>query len=166
MRVGVLTASDRSAAGVRPDRSGEVVGEVLAAVGWTVEEYRVVPDERERIADALREMAASGLALILTSGGTGLGPRDVTPEATADVIDRPVPGLGELMRQAGRQFTPRATLSRAIAGIRGRTLIVNLPGSPRGVHENLGAILEVLPHAVEVLAGEVTDCARPDSTAK
>jgi molybdenum cofactor synthesis domain-containing protein len=139
-----------------------VVGEVLADVGWTVEEYRVVPDERERIADALREMAASGLSLVLTSGGTGLGPRDVTPEATADVIDRPVPGLGELMRQAGRQFTPRAALSRAIAGIRGRTLIINLPGSPRGVRENLGAILEVLPHAMEVLAGEVTDCARPE----
>jgi molybdenum cofactor synthesis domain-containing protein len=162
MNVGILTASDRSAAGARADRSAEVVGEVLATMGWSVAEYRVVPDERAVIAAALREMAASGLALILTTGGTGLGPRDVTPEATADVIDRPVPGLGELMRQAGRQFTPCAALSRAIAGIRGRTLIINLPGSPRGVRENLEALREVLPHAVEVLAGEVTDCARPD----
>ena len=166
VRVGVLTASDRSAAGLRADRAAEVVGEVLATIGWAIAEYRVVPDERELIAAALREMAASGLALILTTGGTGLGPRDVTPEATADVIDRPVPGLGELMRQAGRQFTPRAALSRATAGIRGRTLIINLPGSPRGVRENLETLREVLPHALEVLAGQVTDCARPDGAAE
>jgi len=166
VKVGVLTASDRSAAGARADRSAEVVSEVLATMGWSVAEYRVVPDERELIAGALREMAASGLTLILTTGGTGLGPRDVTPEATADVIDRAVPGLGELMREAGRHFTPRAALSRAIAGIRGRTLIVNLPGSPRGVRENLESLREVLPHALEVLAGGVTDCARPDRPAE
>ncbi|MDQ7793572.1 MAG: MogA/MoaB family molybdenum cofactor biosynthesis protein [bacterium] len=161
VKLGVLTASDRSAAGDRPDLTAGVIRELVQAAGWEVTDYRIVPDDRRRIAAALRHMADSGLSLVLTTGGTGLGPRDVTPEATADVIERPVPGLGELMREAGRRSTPRAALSRALAGIRGRTLIVNLPGSPRGARESLESLLEVLPHALEVLAGEVTDCGHP-----
>lgn len=161
VRVGLLTASDRSAAGERPDRTAEVIREMVETLGWEVTDYRVIPDERDQIAAALRHMADTGLGLVLTTGGTGLGPRDVTPEATADVIERSVPGLGELMRETGRRSTPRAALSRALAGTRGRTLIVNLPGSPRGARESLAPLLEVLPHALEVLAGEVADCGRP-----
>jgi molybdenum cofactor synthesis domain-containing protein len=158
VRVGLITASDRGAAGTRRDRTAEAVREVLAVTGWEVERYEVVPDERPQIVAALLRMVASGLHLVLTTGGTGLGPRDVTPEATAEVVERTVPGLAELMRQAGLRSTPRAALSRAIAGTRGSTLILNLPGSPRGARESLESLIEVLPHALELLAGRVVDC--------
>lgn len=149
----VITASDRSAAGEREDTSGSVVEELLRGVGFVVDRA-ILPDERDLIGAAL-VVGSGDHELIVTTGGTGLTPRDVTPQATADVIDHEVPGLAEAMRAAGLRSTPMAALSRGIAGVRGRTLIVNLPGSPKGARESLEAIIATLPHAVEMLAGPV-----------
>lgn len=154
MRVAILTISDTAHRGERPDRSGPSVRERCENLGWEVTSEEVLADERERISERLKVLADSGrMDLILTTGGTGLGPRDVTPEATAEICEKIVPGLAELMRERGRQATPRAALSRAIAGTRGGTLIVNLPGSPKGAVESLNAIAELLPHAAEVMRG-------------
>jgi molybdenum cofactor synthesis domain-containing protein len=158
LRVGILTVSDKGARGERADTSGAAIREMLASLEAAVEHYQVVPDEKEVIASHLRQWAdEAGLDLIITSGGTGLSPRDVTPEATLAVVERLVPGMAEAMRQEGLKHTPMAMLSRAVVGVRGRTLIVNLPGSERGVRQNLAYLLPVLPHALEMLRAEAGD---------
>ncbi|MBF8267435.1 MAG: mog [Dehalococcoidia bacterium] len=150
--LGVLTVSDMGAKGQREDTSGQTIKDILVPLGFSIARYEIVPDEREIISARLSEWADGGeVDLLLTTGGTGLGPRDVTPEATLAVIQRPVPGIPEAMRQGGLRHTPLAMLSRAAAGIRGSCLIINLPGSPRAVQEGLEAIIEVIPHALETL---------------
>jgi molybdopterin adenylyltransferase len=152
-RAAVLTVSDGVSLGTRQDASGPVVAEVLAGAGYDVRRLEVVADDRTAIERAIRTLAAEA-SLVVTTGGTGLGPRDVTPEATRAVVERDVPGLAEAMRAAGRRSTPMADLSRGVAGALGSSLVVNLPGSERGARESLEAVLPVLPHALEVLAGD------------
>lgn len=155
IRVGLLTVSDRSWRGERPDASGPALEEVVTRQGWTVARKAIEPDDLTRLQQTLAAWADSGeLDVILTTGGTGFSPRDVTPEATLAVAERLAPGIAEAMRAASLQTTPHAMLSRATAVIRGRTLIINLPGSPRGAVENLQVVLPVLPHAVQLLREE------------
>ncbi|HXF56911.1 MAG TPA: molybdenum cofactor synthesis domain-containing protein [Actinomycetota bacterium] len=149
----VVTVSDGVARGVREDASGRAVAELLERSGFAVVRREVVPDDRPAIERALRDLAAAGVGLVVTTGGTGLGPRDVTPEATRAVLEREAPGLAEAMRAAGRGTTPFAALSRGLVGSVGRTLVLNLPGSARGAVESLSAVLPVLPHALDLLAG-------------
>jgi molybdenum cofactor synthesis domain-containing protein len=154
IRVAILTVSDSCAQGKRQDASGPAIREILSEARYEIGEEHIVPDDREAIARELARFSEEGgHDLVFTTGGTGLGPRDVTPEATGSVCDRLVPGLGELMRAEGLKKTRNAVLSRGIAGIRGKTLIINLPGSPKAVRECLEAILDVLPHALEMMRG-------------
>ncbi len=156
--VAVITLSDKGAAGRRSDESGPLIAEMLAGIAQ-VRHYDILPDEQEQIKQKLLQYVGA-VDLILTTGGTGLSPRDVTPEATQAVIQREVPGIAEAMRLEGLKKTNRSMLSRAVAGVRGQTLIVNLPGSPKAVRENLAVILDVLPHAVEKIKGSASECAR------
>lgn len=149
----VLTVSDRSAAGLRDDASGPLLADLLQASGWKVAARRVVPDDSAAIEGALTDLADLAIALVLTTGGTGLSPRDVTPDATRAVGDREIAGIAEAIRAAGLDETPHAMLSRATAAIRGRTLIVNLPGSPRGAESGFRILAPVLEHAVRLVAG-------------
>ncbi|MGB9812047.1 MAG: MogA/MoaB family molybdenum cofactor biosynthesis protein [Thermovenabulum sp.] len=160
LRVGIITASDRGSKGEREDLSGKVIEEMIRKIGGIVEDYKILPDDLEVLKKELILMSDKGLDIILTTGGTGLSPRDNTPEATLAVVEKLVPGIPEAMRMASLSKTPHAMLSRAVAGIRGKTLIINLPGSPKGVRENLSVILPAIPHAVEVLRGEVKDCGK------
>ena len=165
IRTAVLTISDKASSGERVDTSGPAIVELLSSIDASIEHAQVVADDRGSIAERLRTWADSDdIDLVITTGGTGLGPRDVTPEAMVDVIERPVPGLGELMRSAGLKHTPMAALSRGIAGVRGRCLIVNLPGSEKAVRQNLSAVIDLLPHAIELLRGRIKDHVAPPPT--
>ncbi|MBI2917489.1 MAG: MogA/MoaB family molybdenum cofactor biosynthesis protein [Chloroflexi bacterium] len=153
----ILTISDKGASGQRVDRSGPAIQEVLLSLGGSITRSDIVPDEPAAIQDRLRRWADEGLDLIITTGGTGVGPRDITPEATLAVVDRLVPGIAEAMRAEGLKVTPHAMLSRAVAGVRGRCLIINLPGSPKAVREGLAVVRPALQHAIELLRGEFTE---------
>jgi len=158
-RAVVLTISDSASRGEREDLSGPAARDELEKLGCEVASMHIVPDELERIKESLVEYSRSdAIDLIVTTGGTGLSPRDVTPEATIAVIDKEVPGMAELMRLEGMKSTPRAALSRALVGVRNRTLIINLPGSVKGVRESLAAIHRVLSHALEVISGNTVRC--------
>jgi len=156
--IGVITISDKGSRGEREDLSGPEIKRMIAGLG-TVESYLIIPDEKEEIKAALKMMADElMLDLILTTGGTGFSGRDVTPEATLEVVEKNVPGIPEAMRAASMKITPKAMLSRAAAGIRGKSLIINLPGSPKGVRENLESILPALKHGLEILTGKTGEC--------
>ena len=157
--VAVLTLSDKGSKGERADSSGPLIKDMLKSINAEVKFYDILPDEKELIKKKLIEYSEK-VDLILTTGGTGLSPRDVTPEATLDIIDKQVPGIAEAMRSEGLKKTSRAMLSRAVAGVRGTSLIINLPGSPKAVKENLHVILEVIPHAIEKIKGDPSECAR------
>jgi molybdenum cofactor synthesis domain-containing protein len=155
IRFGILTLSDRSARGERPDSSGTALARLVLAEGWSVVKKQILPDDDLSIREALKAWAdGNEVDVILTTGGTGFSARDVTPEATRAVIEREAPGLAEAMRSASLRTTPHAMLSRNITGIRGRVLIINLPGNPKGAVENLQVIIPVLPHAVQLLQGD------------
>jgi len=155
LRFGILTLSDRSSSGERPDSSGPALARLIQAEGWSVAKQSILPDEESAIGKILSNWADSAdLDVILTTGGTGFSPRDVTPEATRAVIEREAPGLSEAMRAASLKITPHAMLSRVVAGIRKKTLIINLPGSPKGAVENLQVVIPVLLHAVQLLQAD------------
>jgi len=160
VRAGVLTISDKGSQGKRRDESGKVAAKMLEEEGFSIHRKKIVPDNRQQIADTLLKWVdGDGLSLIVTSGGTGLSPTDVTPQAMEGVIDYQVPGMSEAMRAASIKITPHAMLSRAMAGVRGSCLIINLPGSPGGVKDNLTAVFPALKHALSKLGGDTSDCA-------
>jgi molybdopterin adenylyltransferase len=159
IRVAIITLSDKGAKGEREDESGKAIHEMIAGMNALVAHYEVLPDEKQRIIEVLSRLSDSGtIDLIITTGGTGVSARDVTPEATLAVIDRELPGMAEAMRAASLKKTPHAMISRAVAGIRKQTLIVNLPGSPKAVRENLAVILPALSHAIEKIDGDPREC--------
>ena len=158
INIGILTISDKGSKGQRQDKSGEEIRDIVSRIESAVVKYEIVPDEKDIIADKLADWADSGAVdVILTTGGTGLSRRDVTPEATLSVIDRSVPGFAEAMRAKSLEKTPMAVLSRAVAGLRGQCLIINMPGSPKAVRECLEVVLPAIPHAVEIIKGVVTE---------
>lgn len=159
IRVGILTMSDKGSRGEREDKSGAVIKEILGEINAEIPLYEVIPDEMELITEKLNEWKGQ-VNLILTTGGTGVAPRDVTPEATRAVLDRELPGYPEAMRMESLRITPRAMGTRAVAGVAGQCLIVNLPGSPKAVEECLRVILPVIPHTIAVIQGNVDECAR------
>ena len=162
IRTGIITVSDRSSQGIREDSSGPALAAMLADEELEVCKSLIIPDEKSEIKDAIIKFAdKEKLDLILTTGGTGVSPRDVTPDATLEVIEKQIPGMAEAMRHQSMNVTPYAMISRAIAGIRGRCLIVNLPGSPKGAKENLAVILPALKHAIEKIKGDAAECGSP-----
>ena len=163
IKVGILTISDKGSRGEREDTSGKVIEEVIRKINGEVKYYQIIPDEKEMIKEELiKAVDKLNLDLILTTGGTGLGKRDVTPEATLAIIEKEVPGISEIIRSESFKKTNRAILSRGVAGIRKESLIINLPGSPKGARESLEIILEALPHGIEILKGQATECGRND----
>ena len=163
IKVGILTISDKGSRGEREDISGKVIEEVIRKINGEVKYYQIIPDEKEMIKEELiKAVDKLNLDLILTTGGTGLGKRDVTPEATLAIIEKEVPGISEIIRSESFKKTNRAILSRGVAGIRKESLIINLPGSPKGARESLEIILEALPHGIEILKGQATECGRND----
>ena len=160
LSAGIITVSDKGSQGKREDKSGPAIAEMLAGAAIQVTKTLIVPDETDQISQAIIEFAdVDHLDLILTTGGTGVSPRDLTPDATLHVIDKAIPGMAEAMRYASMKITPHAMISRALAGIRGHSLISNLPGSPKGARENLTAVLPALQHAIEKIKGDDRDCA-------
>lgn len=163
IKVGILTISDKGSRGEREDLSGKVIEEVVKKINGEVKYYQIIPDEKDIIQEELiRAVDNLHLDLILTTGGTGLGKRDVTPDATLAIIEKEVPGISEIIRSESFKKTNRAILSRGVAGIRKESLIINLPGSPKGVRESLEIILNAVPHGIEILKGQVTECGRND----
>lgn len=160
-RVGIITASDKGSKGEREDISGKVIREIVEKKGYTVEKQVILPDDLDALSNEMKSMADElNLDLILTTGGTGFSPRDNTPEATNAVIDRPTPGISEAMRYFSLGITPRAMLSRAVSGIRNRTLIINLPGSDKAVRETLEYIIDSVDHGLDIMLENASDCAR------
>jgi len=155
----ILTLSDKCSKGQREDFSGALIADILKSISAVVSHYYILPDEKDIIKKKLLEYSGK-VDLIVTTGGTGLSPRDITPEATLEVIDREIPGIAEAMRMEGLKKTNRAMLSRAVAGVRNNTLIINLPGSPKAVKENLEVILDIISHAIEKIKGDTSECAR------
>jgi len=163
IKVGILTISDKGSRGEREDLSGKVIEEVFKKINGEVKYYQIIPDEKDIIQEELiKAVDKLHLDLILTTGGTGLAKRDITPDATLEVIEKKVPGISEVIRSESFKKTNRAILSRGVAGIRKESLIINLPGSPKGVRESLEIILEALPHGIEILKGQATECGRND----
>jgi len=163
IKVGILTISDKGSRGEREDLSGKVIKEVIRKINGEVKYYQIIPDEKDIIqAELIKAVDKLHLDLILTTGGTGLGKRDVTPEATLAIIEKEVLGISEIIRSESFKKTNRAILSRGVAGIRKESLIINLPGSPKGVRESLEIVLEALPHGIEILKGQATECGRND----
>lgn len=163
-KIGIITVSDRSSRGERDDLSGPEIKKWSDKMNFTVSDEVIVPDEVDVIKKTLIELSDKGLDLLLTTGGTGFAPRDVTPEATRSIIEREAPGFAEVMRMKSLQITPHAMLSRAVSGIRKSTLIINLPGSPKGARENLEFIESAIPHALKLLKNQVKDCAEEMKT--
>lgn len=164
MNAAILTMSDKGASGERTDASGPALERWLAEHGVATIQYKMIPDDMATIAATLKEWSDSKeFDFILTTGGTGVSPRDVTPDATVRVLDRLIPGFGEVMRMKSLEKTPHAIISRAVAGIRGKTLIINLPGSPKGAIENLEAVWPAIPHAIAKIQGDPADCALPET---
>jgi molybdenum cofactor synthesis domain-containing protein len=161
IKVSILTISDKAANGKREDKSGKVIREIISKLNAQIIEYKIIPDEKSIIIDNLKRLVDElNCELILTTGGTGLSVRDVTPEATKEVIEKEIPGLTEAMRMVGFKSTHHAILSRAIAGIRKQTMIINLPGSPKGAKECLEIILPAIPHGIEILKGKIAECSK------
>ena len=157
---GVLTVSDKGSAGLREDESGKIVAEMLKAEGFQVAKKEIVPDDRQKISERIIQwIDQDGLSLVITSGGTGLSPSDVTPQAMEEIIDYQIPGIPEAMRAASLLKTPHAMISRAMAGVRGTSLVINLPGSPGGARDNLSVVLPALKHALMKIQGDPSDCA-------
>lgn len=161
IKTAIVTISDKGSKGERKDETGKVLQNILEKEGYKVEEYKIIPDEINIISEELIKLCdEKKVNLIITNGGTGFSKRDVTPEATEKVIEKHVPGFGEAMRASSLSITPKAILSRGIAGIRKDSLIINLPGSPKAAVENLQAVLGAIPHGIEILLGEASECAR------
>jgi molybdopterin adenylyltransferase len=159
-QAGIITVSDKGSQGKREDLSGPAIAEMLAGAAIEIKQTLIIPDEIDQIQQAIIKFAdIERLDLIITTGGTGVSPRDLTPDATIKVIDKEIPGMAESMRYASMKITPHAMISRAVVGIRGRSLILNLPGSPKGARENLAAVLPALPHAIDKIKGDDRDCA-------
>lgn len=162
IQAGIITVSDKGSQGKREDLSGPAIAEMLAGAAIVIKHTIIIPDETDRIKEAIIDFAdVRNLDLILTTGGTGVSPRDLTPDATLEVIDKQVPGMAEAMRHQSMLITPHAMISRAVAGIRGKCLIINLPGSPKSVKENLAVVLPSLKHAIEKIKGDDSECAAP-----
>ena len=163
IKVGILTVSDKGSRGEREDLSGKKIKEIVSEIGGEVKYYKIIPDEQELIKkELIKAVDNMHLDLIFTTGGTGLAKRDVTPDATSEVIEKIVPGISEIIRSESFKKTNRAMLSRAISGIRGECLIINLPGSPKGVKESLEIILEALPHGIDILKGKASECGKSE----